>query len=115
MSSTRVLLLAALAFASLVSTSRAEYVQIVAFGDSLSDTGNVYIASGGTFPPAPYAAGRFSNGPVWVESLANKLGVPTPTPSVMGGTNNAWAAAESGSGFSPDLGVPNLLTQISAF
>lgn len=41
---------------------------IVAYGDSLSDNGNLYAASGQ--PPAPYWNGRFSNGPVAVEQLA---------------------------------------------
>jgi phospholipase/lecithinase/hemolysin len=33
------------------------------FGDSLSDTGNVYAATQNQFPPLPYAPGRFTNGP----------------------------------------------------
>lgn len=40
------------------------------FGDSLSDPGNLYAATGGTIPPAPYDAGRFSNGQVWAERVA---------------------------------------------
>ena len=44
------------------------------FGDSLSDTGNFYALTGGTFPPSPYFEGRASNGPVWVEYLADNLG-----------------------------------------
>jgi len=53
---------------------------IIVFGDSLSDDGNIYALTGNTFPPstiqiAPgvfvpgYFDGRFSNGPVWVELL----------------------------------------------
>lgn len=42
---------------------------IVVFGDSLSDNGNLYKLQ--NLPPSPpYYAGRFSNGPVWVEKLA---------------------------------------------
>src|SRR5260370_24674603 len=33
------------------------------FGDSLSDVGNVYIATGGTKPASPYVNGQFSNRP----------------------------------------------------
>jgi phospholipase/lecithinase/hemolysin len=40
---------------------------VVVFGDSLSDAGNVYAATGNRFPPAPYSGGRFTNGPVWVQ------------------------------------------------
>lgn len=47
---------------------------LVVFGDSLSDTGNFSDLFGGTFPPPPYFDGRFSNGPLWVERLADRLG-----------------------------------------
>ena len=48
---------------------------VYVFGDSLSDNGNIYVASGGALPPSPpYYQGRFSNGPVWVETLAAMLG-----------------------------------------
>lgn len=43
---------------------------IVVFGDSLSDNGNLYEYMGHKIPISPpYFAGRFSNGPVWVEHL----------------------------------------------
>jgi len=48
--------------------------QIYVFGDSLSDTGNAFSRTGS--PPPPYFNGRFSNGPVWVEYLADRLGLP---------------------------------------
>ena len=49
---------------------------IVVFGDSLTDTGNFYYVSGGTYPLSPpYYNGRFSNGPAWIESFAPLLGV----------------------------------------
>lgn len=51
--------------------------EIVSFGDSLSDIGNMYQLTGGTFPPAPYDQGRASNGPVWLESLAPRLNLET--------------------------------------
>src|SRR5207249_700295 len=65
--------------------------------------------SGNRFPdPNYYYQGRFSNGPVWVERMASQLGVPTPTASLLGGTNNAWAGAATGlngsSGTAPNIG-----------
>ena len=43
---------------------------IVVFGDSLSDNGNLYEFMKHQLPPSPpYFAGRFSNGPVWIEHL----------------------------------------------
>ncbi len=56
--------------------------QIVAFGDSLSDSGNLYRytnvihANHPTFSPipgAPYWRGHFSDGPIWVEELLKRL------------------------------------------
>lgn len=44
---------------------------IVVFGDSLSDNGNLYEIMKHQLPQSPpYFEGRFSNGPVWVEHLA---------------------------------------------
>lgn len=59
--------LMAVAFA-LLSTSALAQQRYVAFGDSLSDNGNLFAATGQ--PPFPYVNGRFSNGPTWVELLA---------------------------------------------
>lgn len=53
---------------------------VVVFGDSLSDTGlayNAILASRQEMvPPPPYFEGRFSNGPVAVEVMAEQLGLP---------------------------------------
>ena len=79
-------------------------------GDSLSDQGNAYLLTGGTFPPAPYAQ-RASNGPVAVERLANALGV-TLAPSEAGGTNYSVLGAATGlvtiAGTSPPVQTENL-------
>ena len=50
--------------------SASAFDAIVAFGDSLTDTGNV--------PSEPYLHfdGRWSNGPLWVEQLSVRLGFP---------------------------------------
>lgn len=53
---------------------------IVVFGDSLSDNGNLYKFTQHQYPPSPpYFEGRFSNGPVWVEYLASAY-FPKDTP-----------------------------------
>ncbi|KAJ3415105.1 hypothetical protein HDV05_005513 [Chytridiales sp. JEL 0842] len=49
------------------------YTHIVAFGDSVSDNGNLFRLTNGQFPQPPSFQGRFSNGPVWVEYLAQNL------------------------------------------
>lgn len=73
--------------------------EMVVFGDSLSDTGNVFKTSTTDpflqpDPPSPpYYQGRMSNGPVWVEHLADTLGVDRPAASLNGGLNFAYAGA----------------------
>jgi hypothetical protein len=68
------------------------YSAIYVFGDSYCDVGNIYFATGGAQPPAPYYAGRFSNGPIWVEHVASAMGLPM-TPSLEGGTDFAFGGA----------------------
>lgn len=44
--------------------------KVVVFGDSLSDTGNLYEYMQHQLPQSPpYYKGRFTNGPVWIETL----------------------------------------------
>ena len=76
----------------------AAFSTIYAFGDSLSDAGNDYAASGGLLPSSPpYSDGRFSNGKVWVQDLAAKLGLPNVRASLDGGHDFAYGGAEAGS------------------
>lgn len=99
------------------------YSGLVVFGDSLSDGGNaaaIVTAAGAPFPYDVYPEGKFTNGKVWVDYLAEALGLEAPRASLLGGTNYAHAYAESGDGFSTpvELGglpVANLLTQVQAF
>ena len=58
--------------------------KLVVFGDSLSDSGNLYkytnslhhvIHKVPVIPSAPYYEGMFSNGPVWDEDLAGLMGL----------------------------------------
>jgi phospholipase/lecithinase/hemolysin len=62
---------------ALCATSAQAYDKVVVFGDSLSDNGNLAQKFGGAVPAASvYNQGRFTNGPVAVEVLANQLGLP---------------------------------------
>jgi 3-phytase len=88
--------------------------RLVVFGDSLSDVGNVFAATNGAIPAPPYFNGRFSNGPIWVERLAERLHVAAPQPSLQGGFGYAFGGAETGTGFSPD-GTLNLRTQVDFY
>lgn len=89
------------------SVTAAPYSNVYFFGDSLSDTGNDFIlsstlhASDPSFPIVPDPAGyndsgRFSNGPVYSEQLAARLGFDL-RPSLLGGTNYAYGGARTGS------------------
>jgi len=91
------------------SASALSFSSMTVFGDSLSDTGNVLVATGGAVPTAPYFNGRFSNGPVWIDTLATRLGLPSGGMSaLMGGGNYAFGGARTGAGADP---VPGLLAQ----
>jgi len=70
------------------------YNRLVVFGDSLSDNGNLYMATSGTQPASPpYWQGRFSSGPVFTEQLgfnaANFMG------PVTGSINMAFGGART--------------------
>lgn len=63
--------LGAFLFSGIVSA--APLHNIIVFGDSLSDNGNLYEFMKHQLPQSPpYFEGRFSNGPVWVEHVAAK-------------------------------------------
>jgi len=111
--------LAAIAFSALVATAApaaaSPFDAIYAFGDSLSDTGNAYIASGGTIPQSPpYAPGRFSNGPIWIDDVSGALGMPI-APALAGGTDFAFGGATSGTTAVHTAGPGDLPYQIAAF
>jgi phospholipase/lecithinase/hemolysin len=70
---------------------------VYAFGDSLSDAGNVSLGTLGNVPVGGvYSGGRFTNGNVWVQDLAQNLGLPALKPSLAGGTDYAYGGAETG-------------------
>ncbi|HEY9632063.1 MAG TPA: SGNH/GDSL hydrolase family protein [Coleofasciculaceae cyanobacterium] len=83
--------------------------ELYVFGDSLSDVGTVFRATGGMYPPNPtYFQGRYSNGRVWVEYLAERLHLSSSQ------TNNfAYGGATTGSNHNSL--VPGLLTQVQSF
>jgi phospholipase/lecithinase/hemolysin len=68
------------------------YDNLYVFGDSYCDVGNLFLATGGAEPAAPYYNGRFSNGPIWLDHVAGFLGVPLK-PSLASGTDYAFGGA----------------------
>lgn len=92
----------------------AQDAKIIAFGDSLSDIGNLFSLTGNTVPSSPpYFNGRFSNGRLAVETLADRLGLSlTPL------TNFAIGGAKTGRdnvGDTDVLKFGGLLNQIDRF
>jgi phospholipase/lecithinase/hemolysin/cyclophilin family peptidyl-prolyl cis-trans isomerase len=87
------------------------YKNLVIFGDSLSDTGNAYKASGNTFPAPPYYQGRLSNGLIWADYFAPDLQFTDQSIQ-----NYAFLGANTGiSNTFASITVPGLLTQIQQF
>ncbi|MBY4831495.1 SGNH/GDSL hydrolase family protein [Burkholderia dolosa] len=83
--------------------------RVVAFGDSLSDTHNLYNASHGRIPDGKsWFDGRFTNGRNWVEYLAGDLHVPLYDWAV-GGTGVADRRVL------PWVAMPGLLSQVRAW
>ncbi|MGH6636712.1 MAG: SGNH/GDSL hydrolase family protein, partial [Gammaproteobacteria bacterium] len=84
--------------------STAEPSEIIVFGDSLSDTGNLASLPGFEFLKDPPFDRGFSNGPRAVEVLANNLGLHVnPSLHLVGppvGTSFAVSGARAG-GTSP--------------
>ena len=90
-----------------VPAGAASINNVVFFGDSLSDSGNVWYATGG-FPPFPYYQGSSGAAPErtggqWSDYLGPSWATPFAanfdryaTPSVVGGNNYAWGGARTG-------------------
>ena len=83
----------------------ASFDEILVFGDSLSDNGNLVFFKDQPVPdPELYYEGRFSNGPVWVEYLADPQRLNAPL------TDRALGGAQT-DGFVP----PGLIQQVTAY
>lgn len=109
------------AFGFCASAQGQTFNQVVAFGDSLSDVGNVDDATFGFSPGSDYYNGRFSNGPVWIENVATSLSLSPPTPSRNSGRNYAHGGVKTGSGNTSfsflffTFSFPNAGTQVSNY
>lgn len=99
-------LLTALVVFTGLAAQAAPFSQVVVFGDSLTDTGNAFLYTGGALPATPpYFGGRFSDGPLWIDYVGAALGLPV-NPFLAGGTNYAAGGAETGTGgIVPGTGV----------
>jgi phospholipase/lecithinase/hemolysin len=85
----------------------APFTSIAVYGDSLSDNGNLHALIG--YPPPPYYAGRFSNGPVYAEDLATLWGATLADYAVAGATTGLGNFADGGTP-TVDNGLPGMTT-----
>jgi thermolabile hemolysin len=99
------------------AASAGPFSKLYVFGDSLSDIGNVSSASFGIYPGQYYWNNRFSNGPVWVESLDTGLGLaPLVRSTSSGGTDFAYGGAQtSGTGGLDGIFIKDVDEQLNQF
>jgi phospholipase/lecithinase/hemolysin len=96
------------------------YSDILALGDSLSDNGYYQGYPGGmtgnTNPADIYGFSRYSNGPVWVEYMANSLGIPL-LDMAYGGATTSYdnPAAYAATGDTKYLSQTGLMWQLAAY
>ena len=87
------------------NSSAVTFDEIVIFGDSLSDNGNlVFIENQPEPDPELYYQGRFSNGPVWVEYLADAQHLNVSL------TDRALGGAQSGGFIGLNVQIPAYVT-----
>lgn len=107
------------------------YSALYVFGDSLSDSGNNFVATGfqtgpnptsATFipslpytPSVPGSLPTYSNGPTWVRSFAAGLGLSAfAAPSLSGGGNYAYGGATTSTAAPPAPFPPSLQAQVGS-
>ncbi len=101
------LLVASFGFAALPANAAGVFTGFFSFGDSLTDSGNIPLAGGATYP-----SGRFSNGPTWAEQLSTDyLDLGSHDPSLDGGNNHAFGGAWTDGGAL----VPSVMGQIGGY
>ena len=111
-----------------LSAGPVAFNQMVVFGDSLSDTGNLYSRDFNIYPNAPnYTRGKFTDGKdtspastavytgLWHEDLAAIRGTSVATPSTSGGTDYAFGGGVTGWG-TANLGFgDNMGQQVNSY
>lgn len=110
MKRTSLIALTSLLALSAGAASAQTYDRVISFGDSLSDSGNLYAVTGGTQPPAPYNR-RFTNDKVWVEYLVGTMNGYTTTGALTGNVNFAFGGARTDTQANP----PGTAVQLQAY
>jgi phospholipase/lecithinase/hemolysin len=99
------------------SGGRFTYSDFIVFGASLSDTGNVYTATNGSDPGSSpsYYLGRWSNGPLWIDNVAQSYGKEIKA-ALLGGTNYAYGGAKTCATVArTSTSVPDICDQVDQY
>jgi phospholipase/lecithinase/hemolysin len=90
----------------------APFTSVIVYGDSLSDNGNLYTATGQ--PGPPYWMGRHSNGPMAVEYLATAFGSPLIDLAWIGATTGLGNYGDGGTATTVGpYGLPGMATEFA--
>lgn len=100
------------------SANAATFDQLYVIGDSVVDPGNIFQLTGGLVPQTPPYAGRFSNGPLAVEFLAEALmlepALITDVPSGADISDGIYAAIGGAGTGLDNIVAPDLLPNTGA-
>ena len=89
--------------------------EIIVFGESTSDVGNLFIVVGSPTGNPYWTDGRIGDGPNWTDYLASEYKhVVGMVPSLAGGTNYAIAGADTSFGLGP-YGLGSTGLQVTDF
>jgi phospholipase/lecithinase/hemolysin len=98
------------------------FTQLIAFGDGLTDMGRWGTLTNNRYPPSPpFHGGRWTNGPVWAEVLAGKLGIPLKPELnfAMGGATtghyNINEGLRAALQLDSSVALPGMLAQVEAY
>jgi len=111
------LTIAALLFV-LPLVAKANYEEIIVFGDSLSDNGNLAAinpALGSLLNTPPFFQGRVTNGPVAVDVLADLMNLPLTASLAGNGGNYAVAGARAARVGDPSGDLVSLSAQVTLY
>lgn len=90
------------------------FTTMAVFGASLDDMGNACAAAPASCVRPPYAPGRASNGPLWVEVVADSLRASL-APASTGGLNFAFGGARTGPVAGTTQTIPNMQAQAAQY
>lgn len=122
---TRRFLLSTVLALALVHPAKADpmlnYSKFVVFGDGLSDQGRWGALTDFRYPPSPpFAGGRWTGGPTWIEHLSALSGVPLAAEDnhAMGGAITGWwninEPLRAALGLGAEVPLPGLRGQVEA-